>query len=58
MMRFAAVCAVLAACSSGKATGTATLDGPITMTKSVTATSFNGADGSGSVVRGWTLDFF
>lgn len=32
--------------------------GPTIATKSVTATSFDGADGSGAMVRGWRLDFF
>jgi hypothetical protein len=57
MHRLACVCVVLAACSSGKGTGEATLMGPTVATKSVTATSFDGADGSGSMVRGWRLDF-
>lgn len=58
MHRLACVCVVLAACSSGKGTGEATLMGPTIATKSVTASSFDGADGSGAMVRGWRLDFF
>ena len=58
MHRLACVCVVLAACSSGKGTGEATLMGPTTSTKSVTASSFDGADGSGAMVRGWRLDIF
>jgi len=62
MHRLASVCVVLAcvvlACSSGKGTGEATLMGPTISTKSVTASSFDGSDGSGAMVRGWRLDFF
>jgi len=62
MHRLACVCVVLAsvvlACSSGKGTGEATLMGPAASTKSVTASSFDGSDGSGNMVRGWRLDFF
>src|SRR5437763_12015062 len=58
MHRLACVCVVLAACSSGKGTGEATLTGPTIGTKSVTATAFDGADGTGAMVRGWRLDFF
>ena len=36
----------------------ATLMGPTIATKSVTASSFDGADGTGAMVRGWRLDFF
>lgn len=57
MHRLACICVVLAACSSGKGTGEATLMGPTTPTKSVTATSFDGDDGTGTKVRGWRLDF-
>jgi hypothetical protein len=57
MHRLACICVVLAACSSGKGTGAATLMGPTIATKSVTATSFDGADGSGTMVRGWRIDF-
>lgn len=57
MHRLASICVVLAACSSGKGTGEATLMGPTIATKSVTATSFDGADAGGTMVRGWHLDF-
>jgi hypothetical protein len=57
MHRLACLCVVLVACSSGKGTGAASLMGPTTATKSVTASSFDGADGSGAMVRGWRLDF-
>lgn len=57
MHRLACVCVVLAACSSGKGTGEATLMGPTLTTKSATATSFDGLDGSGTKVRGWRIDF-
>jgi hypothetical protein len=46
------------ACGGGNGTGEATLMGPTVATKSATATPFFEADAGGTMVRGWTIDFF
>ena len=58
MHRLAAMCVVLAACSGGTGTGAATLMGPTIATNSSTATAFFDVDAGGTMVRGWTIDFF
>ena len=58
MHRLACACVLLMACGGGNGTGEATLMGPTVATKSATATAFFESDAGGTMVRGWTIDFF
>ena len=59
MHRLACVLVVVAACSGGgPGTGAATLTNVMPQVKSASASSFTGADASGTKVLGWTINFY
>ena len=58
MKRLACLLVVAAGCSSGFETGEAMLTSIDPAVKSASANSFTQADGNGTMVLGWTIDFF